>query len=221
MKKTRKAGVRTITLLLCISIISIFSACNNQTPTNEVSSTVTSSGQELSSSQETPSDLGTPSDQEMKNITADQVDLTLSIPKSWDNMAIILTNSNVTWSSEESKDTLLFELHEKLAYSKDNSIGSVWGLFIFTKDAFANRFGDVDYAEVIGAESYIIGTDKDNIYLLVEPPDVQFLEDDKESQNQYKQLQEESQSVLEDFLNNNQITVNTQCPTSPCYSVTV
>lgn len=165
------------------------------------------------------SDAAASSNQEAESIKADQPGFTLSVPKKWDSSAVILTNSDIVWNTGDSKDTLLFQLHEKAAYTKDQSIGIVWGLYIFTKDAFANRFGAVDPAEIIGANSYMIGTDEGHVYLLIEPTDVQYLEGDKQSQTQYDQLRKESQTVLADFLAGNQITVNTKCSDSACYRV--
>lgn len=165
------------------------------------------------------SDTAAVSNQEVESIKADQPGFTLSVPKGWKDSAVILTNSDIIWGTGDSKDTLLFQLHEKSAYTKNQSIGIVWGLYIFTKDTFANRFGAVDPAEIVGANSYIIGTDAEHVYLLIEPTDVQFLEDDTQSQTQYERLQKESQTVLADFLINNQITVNEKCPDSPCYRV--
>ena len=57
-------------------------------------------------------------------------------------------------------------------------MGNVWSLIAFTKEAFKEKFGDADLATVIGVESYVLGSDSDYIYLLVEPSDVQFLEND-------------------------------------------
>lgn len=164
------------------------------------------------------SDAAASSNQKAESIKADQPGFTLSIPKKWDDSAVILTNSDIVWNTGDSKDTLLFELHEKLAYTRDQA-GIVWGLYIFTGDAFANRFGEVDPAEIVGANSYIIGTDEGHVYLLTEPTDVQSLENDKQSQTQYELLRKESQPVLADFLTSNQITMNTKCPGSPCYRV--
>ena len=165
------------------------------------------------------SDTTVSSNQEVESIKADQPGFTLSVPKGWKDSAVILTNSDIVWNTGDSKDTLLFQLHEKLAYTKDQSIGIVWGLYVFTKDAFTNWFGVIDPAEIVGANSYIIGTDEEHVYLLIEPTDVQFLEDDTQSQTQYERLQKESQTVLADFLTSNQITVNAKCPDSACYRV--
>jgi hypothetical protein len=131
--------------------------------------------------------------------------------------SISATNSDV--SSESDKNAFLFELREKSSYTQDNSTGKVWRLYAFTNEAFATEFGDVDPSEIVGANSYIIGTDSDHVYLLVEPTDVQFSEDNPESQKQYEQLQKESQAVLSDFLKNNNITANEKCPKSACYRV--
>ena len=98
-------------------------------------------------------------------------------------------------------------------------MGNVWSLIAFTKEAFKEKFGDADLATVIGVESYVLGSDSDYIYLLVEPSDVQFLENDDTSLKQYKQLQQESQVVLAGFLKDNSITVNEDCPNSSCYKV--
>ena len=57
-------------------------------------------------------------------------------------------------------------------------MGNVWSLIAFTKEAFKEKFGDAGLATVIGVESYVLGSDSDYIYLLVEPSDVQFLEND-------------------------------------------
>lgn len=211
MKKN--TGKQTILLLLCVSAVSILCACGGQAQPS------TSSDAAVSSTASVPSDEAASYSQEMESIKADQSGFTLSVPKEWDDIAVILTNSDIIWNTGDSKDTLLFQLHEELAYTQNQSIGVVWGLYFFTKDAFANRFGEVDPAEIVGANSYIIGTDDKNVYLLIEPTDVQYLEDDEQSQTQYERLCKESQAVLTDFLKSNQITVNSKCPDSPCYRV--
>lgn len=147
--------------------------------------------------------------------------LTLSIPKEWEDIAIIHTASDITKSAEEEGGILLFQLYEKIAYTTDEAMGSVWGLHAFTERAFKEKFGEVDPATVIGAQSYVIGSDSDYIYLLTEPTDVQFLENDDKSIEQYRQLQEESQTVLENFLRDNKLTANKKCPDSICYKVVV
>ena len=148
---------------------------------------------------------------EVTILSVDQPALSLSIPKAWEDIAIIKRQTDIQQSAEAKDGTLLFQLYEKTAYTTDEAMGNVWSLVAFTKDAFKEKFGDADLATVIGVENYI--------YLLVRPSDVQFLENDDTSLKQYKQLQQESQVVLAGFLKDNSITVNEDCPNSSCYKV--
>ena len=157
---------------------------------------------------------------EVTILSVDQPALSLSIPKAWEDIAIIKRQTDIQQSAEAKDGTLLFQLYEKTAYTTDEAMGNVWSLVAFTKDAFKEKFGDADLATVIGVESYVLGSDSDYIYLLVRPSDVQFLENDDTSLKQYKQLQQESQVVLAGFLKDNSITVNEDCPNSSCYKVT-
>lgn len=140
---------------------------------------------------------------EVTILSVDQPALSLSIPKAWEDIAIIKRQTDIQQSAEAKDGTLLFQLYEKTAYTTDEAMGNVWSLVAFTKDAFKEKFGDADLATVIGVESYVLGSDSDYIYLLVRPSDVQFLENDDTSLKQYKQLQQESQVVLAGFLKDN------------------
>lgn len=156
---------------------------------------------------------------EVTILSVDQPALSLSIPKAWEDIAIIKRQTDIQQSAEAKHGTILFQLYEKTAYTRDEAMGNVWSLIAFTKEAFKEKFGDADLATVIGVESYVLGSDSDYIYLLVRPSDVQFLENDDTSLKQYKQLQQESQVVLAGFLKDNSITVNEDCPNSSCYKV--
>ena len=147
---------------------------------------------------------------EVTILSVDQPALSLSIPKAWEDIAIIKRQTDIQQSAEAKDGTLLFQLYEKTAYTTDEAMGNVWSLVAFTKDAFKEKFGDADLATVIGVESYVLGSDSDYIYLL---------ENDDTSLKQYKQLQQESQVVLAGFLKDNSITVNEDCPNSSCYKV--
>lgn len=155
---------------------------------------------------------------EVTILSVDQPALSLSIPKAWEDIAIIKRQTDIQQSAEAKDGTLLFQLYEKQPIPRTRQ-GNVWSLIAFTKDAFKEKFGDADLATVIGVESYVLGSDSDYIYLLVRPSDVQFLENDDTSLKQYKQLQQESQVVLAGFLKDNSITVNEDCPNSSCYKV--
>lgn len=153
------------------------------------------------------------------NITADQMGITLSVPSTWEDIAIIETTSDAEAPSAGGSNTLLFRLYEKVAYTENKSMGLVWSLNLFTNEAFEDTFGEVDLSEIIGIADYCIGSDDEYVYLLSLPSDVQFLEDNQESEAQYRQLQIESQAVLEDFLNTYHITMNEKCPDSPVFQM--
>ena len=201
MKKAMDVILKKATLCLLLGgilAILLLSAC-----------TSAESGNSDSIIDKSPSMGANEDNQEASEVTilsVDQPALSLSIPKAWEDIAIIKRQTDIQQSAEAKDGTLLFQLN-------------VWSLVAFTKDAFKEKFGDADLATVIGVESYVLGSDSDYIYLLVRPSDVQFLENDHTSLKQYKQLQQESQVVLAGFLKDNSITVNEDCPNSSCYKV--
>ena len=214
MKKAMDVILKKATLCLLLGgilAILLLSAC-----------TSAESGNSDSIIEKSPSMGADEDNQEASEVTilsVDQPALSLSIPKAWEDIAIIKRQTDIQQSAEAKHGTLLFQLYEKTAYTTDEAMGHVWSLIAFTKDAFKEKFGDADLATVIGVESYVLGSDSDYIYLLVRPSDVQFLENDDTSLKQYKQLQQESQVVLAGFLKDNSITVNEDCPNSSCYKV--
>ena len=86
------------------------------------------------------------------------------------------------------------------------------------RDRFQAAFGDADWSEILGASSYVIGSDDAYIYLLSTPTDVQFLVEDPTSMAQYELLRNQSQTVIEGFFFRNGITPNPDCPDADgCY----
>lgn len=115
----------------------------------------------------------------------------------------------------------VFSLYERTAHNSSLGTGLVWSLTAFTADAFYQNWPDADGSEVLGASSYLIGSDDDYMYLLSTPTDVQFLEDDLYSYVAYETLKAQSQQVLEDFLVRNDIAPNPLCPDADgCYRYT-
>ena len=99
------------------------------------------------------------------------------------------------------------------------TIWDVWSLYALSSEAFQKVYGeDTQTSEILGIADYAIGTDEKYIYLLILPTDVQWLENDSVSENQYATLCTESQQVLESFLNDNGITLNLDCPDSAVFS---
>ena len=111
-----------------------------------------------------------------------------------------------------------FDVYERLAHDADPYTGRVWDVRALTRTQFQSAFGDADWSEILGASSYVIGSDDAYIYLLSTPTDVQFLVDNPTSMAQYELLRDQSQAVLEDFLSRNGITPNPDCPDADgCY----
>mgnify|MGYP000478315368 CR=1 FL=1 len=140
--------------------------------------------------------------------------LSLWVPAGWADMAVVTARDSV-WSGESVPG---FDVYERLAHDADPYTGRVWDVRALTRTQFQSAFGDADWSEILGASSYVIGSDDAYIYLLSTPTDVQFLVEDPTSMAQYELLRDQSQAVLEDFLSRNGITPNPDCPDADgCY----
>lgn len=140
--------------------------------------------------------------------------LSLWVPAGWADMAVVTARDSV-WSGASVPG---FDVYERLAHDADPYTGRVWDVRALTRAQFRSAFGDADWSEILGASSYVIGSDDAYIYLLSTPTDVQFLVDNPTSMAQYELLRDQSQAVLEDFLSRNGITPNPDCPDADgCY----
>ena len=140
--------------------------------------------------------------------------LSLWVPAGWADMAVVTARDSV-WSGESVPG---FDVYERLAHDADPYTGRVWDVRALTRAQFRSAFGDAEWSEILGASSYVIGSDDAYIYLLSTPTDVQFLVDNPTSMAQYELLRDQSQAVLEDFLSRNGITPNPDCPDADgCY----
>ena len=140
--------------------------------------------------------------------------LSLWVPEGWADMAVV-TAEDAVWSGGSVPG---FDVYERLAHTSNPDTGLVWNLRALTRAQFQAAFGDADWSEILGASSYVIGSDDTYIYLLSTPTDVQFLVEDPTSMAQYELLRNQSQTVLEDFLSRNGITPNPDCPDADgCY----
>ena len=140
--------------------------------------------------------------------------LSLWVPAGWADMAVVTARDSV-WSGASVPG---FDVYERLAHDADPYTGRVWDVRALTRTQFQSAFGDAEWSEILGASSYVIGSDDTYIYLLSTPTDVQFLVEDPTSMAQYELLRDQSQAVLEDFLSRNGITPNPDCPDADgCY----
>ncbi len=118
----------------------------------------------------------------------------------------------------------IFWLDEYRAYETSGN-GRVWTLnatpltdFEKTAAHFMNTEGVDIYTTGYGSNRYLIGTDTEYAYVLTLPTDVQFLENDIISCENYTLLQQESVQLLQDFMLQNDITPNPTCPATVVYS---
>ena len=140
--------------------------------------------------------------------------LSLWVPAGWADMAVVTARDSV-WSGESVPG---FDVYERLAHDADPYTGRVWDVRALTRTQFQSAFGDADWSEILGASSYVIGSDDTYIYLLSTPTDVQFLVEDPTSMAQYELLRDQSQTVIEGFFFRNGITPNPDCPDADgCY----
>ena len=136
--------------------------------------------------------------------------LTLWVPENWADMAVVTAKDAAAGAG--------FAVYERLAYESGLNPGLVWSLSVYTTAQFQSAFGDPDWSEILGASSYVIGSDDAHVYLLTTPTDVQFLEDDPASMARYGILRDQSQTVIEGFLFRNGVTPNPDCPDADgCY----
>lgn len=210
---------RTTACLFLCTMITALLLCSCNSSESMVSVSGSEDTKEAESEENSGVDSNVEDGEEQKiTLSVDQTNLILSIPKTWEDIASFDTEFDGVQSDGAEYGTPLFRLYEKTAHSAYLSMGYVWGLYVYTDENFQSRFGDIDTSQVIGVESYMIGKSNGYTYLLTEPGDVQFLEDDPTSIEQYQQLQEESQPVIEGFLKDNGIPANQHCPDSPCYT---
>ena len=140
--------------------------------------------------------------------------LSLWVPAGWADMAVVTARDSVWFGASVPG----FDVYERLAHDADPYTGRVWDVRALTRAQFLSTYGDTDWSEILGASSYVIGSDDTYIYLLSTPTDVQFLVDNPTSMAQYELLRDQSQAVLEDFLSRNGITPNPDCPDADgCY----
>lgn len=137
--------------------------------------------------------------------------LTLTIPEHWNEIAFISAEAEESPASREAGPVLAFTLYEKIAYTNRIQAGNVWYLQAYPVGR------EFEYA-IEGVETVngrlVIGTDDTYMYLIGFSTGVEYLMDDAdvntltESQIRYCQLQEESKTVLTNFIETNGITTN-------------
>lgn len=156
----------------------------------------------------------------MQNVS--YLDTVMYVPARWytDQIGLLGTAGGDNLSEGD----FMFWLDEWRAYEVSET-GRVWTLEAVPLDEFAEtaefwkNTDDTDiYTQIFSQASCLLGTDTEYAYVLTLPTDVQFLENDPVSRENYGLLQAESQTVLENFMNQNGITPNLTCPASEVYA---
>ena len=153
-------------------------------------------------------------------------DRVFPVPEYWEEeqIAVLEYTSDPKPDTGNTPPVFSFSLYEWLAYT-ENDTGLVWILSAYTLEDFAEtaefwkNTHDTDvYTQIFSQAKYLLGTDTEYAYVLILPTDVQFLEKDPVSYQQYERLQISSQTVLGWFMEENGITPNPTCPASAVYA---
>ena len=159
------------------------------------------------------------SEPEVELVSYPYTDRVFPVPEYWEEeqIAVLEYSSNTT-------PAFSFALYEWRAHTEHDT-GLVWILSAHTLEEFAEtaefwkNTHDIDvYTQIFSQANYLLGTDTEYAYVLTLPTDVQFLEKDPVSYQQYERLQISSQTVLGWFMEENGITPNPTCPASAVYA---
>lgn len=144
--------------------------------------------------------------------------LQLRLPEYWEEQFLI------EYSSLDNIDTIViydkynydyYYAHNLYAQQFQQKYGTLWTINIFSYDYYksthSQKFPD-SCSEIIGANSIIIGSDEQFIYLLSLPTGVEFFAEDTLATNIYKTSMSMKDKIIEDFLKINGIDKNESAP---------
>lgn len=129
--------------------------------------------------------------------------VTLRLPHYWEALYVIQENSGI-------------DVYEKYNYDASGQweMGLLWRIDMIAKDEsdwLYDLYAD-PYTECIGANSAIIGTDTEYLYMLSLPTDVQSVPGVAHSWEYYSAAMDNKDKFIADFLAVNNITVNEKAP---------
>ena len=128
----------------------------------------------------------------------------LRLPEYWEKLFVIQENTGI-------------DVYEKSNYDlSDGTMGYLWRIFVNTHEEFEwyteSELYDNPYVEILGANSAVIGTDDEYVYILSLPTDVQFDFNEEHAWEYYKAAMDNKDKFIADFLEVNNITVNEKAP---------
>lgn len=144
----------------------------------------------------------------LESITVDEKkELQLRLPEYWQQIYAVQTNAV--------DDCTIINLYEKYNFEHLQA-GLLATIDIYDRAYYEQNIGQLSpeiYGQIIGANSVILGTDDEYVYLLWAPTDVQFAYEEELATALYQAGWQAKDKIVADFLEINDITANEEAPT--------
>ncbi len=145
--------------------------------------------------------------------------LQIRLPEYWESLFLILYESHddsvESFSLHDKYNHDYYNAHNPYAEQHQIHCGSLWTISIYPYDHYnethVQKFPE-SADQIIGANSAIIGSDNEYIYLVSLPTDVQFIWEDDLAKNIYETSMNMREKFVDDFLQINNITKNEAAP---------
>ena len=130
----------------------------------------------------------------------DKKEVTIRWPEYWQDLYVIQAGQGIT-------------VYDKFNYDlSDGTGGCLWSIYVNTHEEFEwyieSGLYDDPYVDILGANSAVIGTDDEYVYILILPTDVQFDFNVEHAWEYYSAAMDNKEKFIADFLAVNHITVN-------------
>ena len=134
----------------------------------------------------------------------DEKEVTIRWPEYWQDLYVIQAGQGIT-------------VYDKFSYDlSDGTGGCLWSIYVNTHEEFEwyieSGLYDDPYVDMLGANSAVIGTDDEYVYILILPTDVQFDLEVEHAGEYYGAAMDNKEKFIADFLAVNHITVNEKAP---------
>lgn len=135
----------------------------------------------------------------------EEKEVMLRLPEYWQDIYVIQENAGI-------------DVYEKFNYDVPDGweLGNLWRINTMTHEDFAwyleSGMYENPYAEILGANTAVIGTDEDYVYMLSLPTDVQSALDIENAWEYYKAAMSNKEKFIDEFLKINDITKNESAP---------
>ena len=134
----------------------------------------------------------------------DEKEVTIRWPEYWQDLYVIQAGQGIT-------------VYDKFNYDlSDSTAGCLWSIYVNTHEEFEwyieSGLYDDPYVDMLGANSAVVGTDDEYVYILILPTDVQFDLEVEHAWEYYSAAMDNKEKFIADFLAGNHITVNEKAP---------